>query len=78
MNMANKKTKVIIGVAAAAAAIAAAVYAAKEMHRKGYDKKAVKFLHDSAAKIKKEAVKLQKMAVPPKKAAPKKKPAKKK
>jgi hypothetical protein len=70
--MVSKRTKVIVGVAAAAAAIAAAVYAAKEMHRRGYDKKAVKFLHDSAAKIKKEAINLQKKAVPKKKAAKKK------
>jgi hypothetical protein len=61
--MASKRTKVIIGVAAAAAAIAAAIYAAKKAHEKGYDKKAVKFLHDSAAKLKKEAVALEKKAV---------------
>jgi hypothetical protein len=61
--MVSKRTKIIIGVAAAAAAIAAAVIAAKKMHEKGYDKKAVKFLHDSAAKLKKEAIALEKKAV---------------
>lgn len=61
--MVSKRTKVIVGVAAAAAAIAAAIYAAKKAHEKGYDKKAVKFLHDSAAKIKKEAIALEKKAV---------------
>jgi len=60
--MVSKRTKVIIGIAAAAAAIAGAIYAAKKMHEKGYDKKAVKFLHDQAAKIKKEAVALEKKA----------------
>ncbi len=60
--MVSKKTKTIIGIAAAAAAIAGAIYAAKKIHEKGYDKKAVKFLHDSAAKIKKEAVALEKKA----------------
>jgi hypothetical protein len=65
--MVSKKTKVIVGIAAAAAAIAAAIYAAKKAHEKGYDKKAVKFLHDQAAKIKKEAIKLQKKPVKKKK-----------
>ncbi|MBN2053050.1 hypothetical protein JW756_06100 [Candidatus Woesearchaeota archaeon] len=65
--MASKKTKVIVGVAAAAAAIAGAIYAAKKMHEKGYDKKAVKFLKDQAAKIKKEAVALEKKALKKKK-----------
>jgi hypothetical protein len=60
--MVSKKTKIIVGVAAAAAAIGAAIYAAKKMHEKGYDKKAVRFLHDSAAKIKKEAMALEKRA----------------
>lgn len=57
--MVSKKTKVIVGVAAAAAAIAGAIYAAKKMHEKGYDKKAVKMLHNWSAKIKKEAVNLE-------------------
>ena len=70
--MVSKKTKVIVGVAAAAAAIAAAIYAAKKMHEKGYDKKAVKFLKDSADKIKKEALNLQKKTVPKKRKAKKK------
>jgi hypothetical protein len=61
--MVSKKTKVIVGVAAAAAAIAGAIYAAKKMHEKGYDKKAIKFLHDHAAKLKKEAIKLEKKVV---------------
>jgi len=58
--MVSKRTKVIIGVAAAAAAIAGAVYAAKKMHEKGYDKKAVKMLHGWSAKLKKEAINLEK------------------
>lgn len=61
--MVSRRTKIIIGVAAAAAAIATAVIVAKKMHEKGYDKKAVKFLHDSAAKLKKEAIALEKKAV---------------
>jgi hypothetical protein len=61
--MVSKRTKVIVGVAAAAAAIAGAIYAAKKMHEKGYDKKAVKFLHDNAAKLKKEAITLEKKVV---------------
>ena len=71
--MVSKKTKTVIGIAAAAAAIAAAVVLAKKMHEKGYDKKAVKFLKDSANKIKKEAMNLQKKPVPKKKSAKKKK-----
>jgi len=71
--MVNKRTKIVVGVAAAAAAIGAAIYAAKKMHEKGYDKKAVKFLKDSANKIKKEAMNLQKKPVPKKKSAKKKK-----
>jgi hypothetical protein len=70
--MVSKRTKVIVGVAAAAAAIGAAIYAAKKMHEKGYDKKAVKFLKDSAAKIKKEAFNLEKKASSKKKAKKKK------
>jgi hypothetical protein len=69
--MVSKKTKVIVGVAAAAAAIGAAIYAAKKMHEKGYDKKAVKFLKDGAAKMKKEALALEKAAVKEFKAASK-------
>ena len=61
--MVSGKTKVIVGVAAAAAAIAGAIYAAKKMHEKGYDKKAIKFLHDNAAKMKKEALNLEKKVV---------------
>jgi hypothetical protein len=71
--MVSRRTKVVVGVAAAAAAIGAAIYAAKKMHEKGYDKKAVKFLKDSAAKIKKEAINLEKKASPKKKAKKKKK-----
>jgi len=52
--MASKKTKAVVG----AAAVAAIVIAAKEMHKKGYDKKASKYLKDSVAKLKKEAAKL--------------------
>jgi len=71
--MVSKRTKIVVGVAAAAAAIGAAIYAAKKLHEKGYDKKAVKFLKDSAAKIKKEALNLEKKASPKKKSAKKKK-----
>jgi len=59
----GKKAKIIIGVAAAAAAIGAAVVAAKEIHKRGYDKKAVKLLNSWSAKLKKEAAAIQKRAV---------------
>jgi hypothetical protein len=71
--MVSKKTKVIVGVAAAAAAIATAVVVAKKLHQKGYDKKAVKMLKDYSAKLKKEAVTLEKKAVKKMKAYAKKK-----
>ncbi|MFH0870757.1 MAG: hypothetical protein V1866_06915 [archaeon] len=65
--MVSKKTSVIVGVAAAAAAIAGAIYAAKKMHEKGYDKKAVKMLQGWSARLKKEAVSLKKKVKKPKK-----------
>jgi len=73
--MVSKKTKVIVGMAAAAAALGALIYAAKKMHEKGYDKKAVKTLKSYADRIKQEAQKLQSKPVPKKKS---KKSAKKK
>lgn len=69
----SKKTRIIIGAAAAAAAIGAAVLAAREIHKRGYDKKAVKMLHTWSAKLKKEAVVLEKKAVKEYKKAKKKK-----
>jgi hypothetical protein len=65
--MVSRKTKMIVGVAAAAAAIAAAVAAAKKAHEKGYDKKAVKMLKSWSAKLKKEAVDLEKRIRKPQK-----------
>jgi hypothetical protein len=67
--MVSKKTKVIVGMAAAAAALGALIYAAKKMHEKGYDKKAVKTLKSYADRIKTEAQKLQSKPVPKKKSA---------
>jgi hypothetical protein len=71
--MVSKRTKIIVGAAAAAAALGALIYAAKKMHEKGYDKKAVKTLKSYADRIKKEANKLQNKPVPKKKSARKKK-----
>lgn len=71
--MVSKRTKIIVGAAAAAAALGALIYAAKKMHEKGYDKKAVKMLKGYAEKIKTEAHKLQNKPLPKKKTAKKKK-----
>jgi hypothetical protein len=73
--MVSKRTKIIVGVAAAAAALGALIYAAKKMHEKGYDKKAIKTLKSYADRIKKEASKLQNKPIPKRKS---KKSAKKK
>jgi len=75
--MVSKKTKAIIGAAAAAAAIAAVIYGAKKIHEKGYDKEAVKRLKKFSEKMKKEAQALSKKKAPAKKAAPKKRTARK-
>ena len=48
--------------AAAAAGVAALIMAAKRMHEKGYDKKAVKMLRDYAARLRAEAARLEKKA----------------
>ena len=61
--MVSKRTKAIIGAAAAAAAIAGLVYGAKKLHEKGYDKMAVKRLKEYSNKLKKEAIALEKKAV---------------
>jgi len=73
----SRKTKILIG--AAAAGIAAAIVVAKKLHEKGYDKKAVSLLKTYADKIKKEAANLEKRArASAKKETAKAKPAKKK
>ncbi|GEM_PF-2157227 len=60
--MVSKRTKAIVGAAAAAAAIAGLIYGAKKLHEKGYDKKAVKALKDYSKKLKAEAIKLERKA----------------
>ena len=76
--MASKKTKVIVGAAAAAAALAGIIYGAKKLHEKGYDKMAVKRLRDYSKKLRAEAARLEKKLSSTKKAAVKKKSVKKK
>jgi len=75
--MVSKKTKVIVG-AAAAAALAGIIYGAKKLHEKGYDKMAVKRLKDYSKKLRAEAARLEKKLSSTKKAAVKKKRVKKK
>lgn len=75
--MVSKKAKIIIGAAAAAAAIAGIIYGAKKLHEKGYDKAAVKRLKQFGKKLEKEADFLEKKLSGKKKTA-KKKTAKKK
>jgi len=51
----SRKQKVVVGVAAGAAAVAGLVAVARKMHQKGYERKALNLLKSSAKKIDKEA-----------------------